>query len=209
MQIFLKYLKSLFFITLLTYITITHLKGQLGIDLNYVKPTGSFGQNFAAGPGITLRYSPNGNDRGRYVGAYTLGLFRVSPHQDTLFTNYSFTQLPRTFFGGYTIYEPYTYITIGSEGNFYPFLYRAFAPFGIIALNANLVTRNFITVDARSNSTVSEGNIGIGGGIGAGVEYATEGRFTFRFSITRFWNFSVEQEGYTFWRTSLGATYFW
>lgn len=188
----------------------TPLTAQFSVELSHIKPVNRFGRSFKAGPGIEFQYNPKGDQRGKWQGTHSFGFFRVTPQQDSLPIIYSILNEDGQdrFSGGYTILNDFNYLTVGSQRTYRPFYDRAFTPIGFFTLRGYLNNRESEDITFGANLSESAFDIGIGVGLGAGFEYATEGRYKFHFTVSRFLGWGTYQQVFEYWKTSLGATYF-
>ncbi|MEM1358477.1 MAG: hypothetical protein AAGF89_09770 [Bacteroidota bacterium] len=187
-------------------------QSEYGIEINLLQPTGRFGHVFKAAPGLRITKSFSDTDKAFQFRSF-IGVFNFSPRRDTVNvgwydgSNPSSQSNNRVFIGSQEIHKRNLYFTLGTQVMYRPFIDQALRPYAVFEIQGmyGVIDREIISVEGSLDEGGGDGGAGVGGGIG--VEYLTEGNFTFYLNIIRSYNFSAAHDGFVYWNSALGVMY--
>lgn len=186
-------------------------QSEWGAEVSLLKPTGRFGHLFKASPGLRVTRSFS-DTRSKFYKRAFVGIHNFSPRRDTVNIGYYTGSDPLSnsgrdvIVGGYQVQELNLYLTLGAQGQWRPIQDAALRPVGIIELHGMIGQVERTSVTATEILGESLGDVGVGVATGAGLEYLTDGTFTFYLNITKTYNYTNEQGVFAYWNTAMGAT---
>ncbi len=184
------------------------LAAQVGLSVVHVKPAGRFGRLFQGTPGIEFRYSP-ANSRDWLNMMISGSAFRLSPHQDTLQSAYSYNETQDIFEPGIEVYKPILFSTFAIEATSRLYVDQAFTPIAYLALGGYLSLLDVQSNNGVVNDHYSGTEGGLTAGIGVGAEYLLNENFAVRYVFSRQFLLGEQFHLVNYWSNSLGGLYYW
>ncbi|OAV44792.1 hypothetical protein [Lewinella sp. 4G2] len=188
-------------------------QNEWGLELGINKPTGNLGYRFNASPSLRLTRSFGDTDQ-LFQRRGFVGVEYFIPQEDTVNIGYYVGRDPLTntndndiFVGTREINEFAGYVVMGGQALVRPWRKSVFRPYGIVELQGKIGYFAENVLSAGADESLTGGDMGASAGIGGGLEYLSDGKYTFYANVVRTYGYTYGLSTFAFWNTGLGFTY--